>query len=307
LQGARGRGDYARSGGVVTNLEFDTPLAFLRLGLAGADRELLRSGLEAAQHLLDHDVDPASGLPCRHGSDHRSGPAEPGHVWLEGLLLAGCIAADDRLIAGARSIAHSLARHPPRPLERSAGAAGLERGRDFAWPLLALEAWLRHEPSPSCARAADAYAAAIAERWDHAAGVVRFAEGEQRGQTYEERTWLTGGMLLPALRAHLGRRADRRIAAIVRALERRLAELLRTGREGVPVRVWVRKGRIVGELRLRRVPEAFFVLAGLATGDLLRMLGRDPVQRALRDVPPPDDPDLATSFTIAGRCTWILR
>jgi hypothetical protein len=299
LPGPRGAGDFARSGGVVTNLEFDTPLAFLRLGLATADAELLRRGLAAAQHLVDHDLDRVSGLPFRHGTDHRRGPPEPGHTWIEGLLLGGCLAADDELIAGARSIAHSLARHPPRP------AGDREHARDFAWPLLALETWLRFDDSASCERAADAFADAIAARWDAAAGAVRFGEGE-RGQVYEERLWLTGGMLLPALRAHLLRRADARIGIIVDELERRLAQLVRRGREGVPVRCWLRDGRIVAEVRLRQMPEVFFVLEGLAAPDLLRLLKRDHIQRAA-SVADAEDPDLSTSFTLAARCAWILR
>ena len=86
LPGLRGAGDYARSGGVVTNLEFDTTLALLRLGLALGDEALLQRARRSALHLCDRDLDERTGLPFRHGPDHRAASPEPGHAWLQGLL-----------------------------------------------------------------------------------------------------------------------------------------------------------------------------------------------------------------------------
>ena len=89
--------------------------------------------------------------------------------------------------------------------------------------------------------------------------------------------------------------------------ERRLAALVRQGKEGVPLHYWVRDGKIVGQARTTGRAGIFMLLEGLNRRDLARCLARAQVQRALRDVPAHDDPDLATSFSIAARCRGILR
>ena len=121
LPGDRGRGDYGRAGGVVTNLEFDTCLALVRLALAGEQQGILQRALESAWHLLDRDLDQATGLPYRHGRDHRQSQPEIGPVWLQGLLLVGCVFADRELIAAARSIGNSLGQR----LRKASPLAGL--------------------------------------------------------------------------------------------------------------------------------------------------------------------------------------
>src|SRR5262249_28372034 len=134
LPGARGAGDFGRSGGVVTNLEYDTTWALLRLALALADEDLLLRARRCAWHPIDRDLDAARGLPFAHGKEHRSSPAEPGHVWLRGLLWTAAVTADDELLGGARQIAHALAAMPAR------GEGRQERARDYGWPLQELEA-----------------------------------------------------------------------------------------------------------------------------------------------------------------------
>src|SRR5690606_15079637 len=121
---------YGRSNGVVTNLEFDTALGFARLWLAHEDPALLRRALDSARHLIDRDLD-ADGLPFRHGKDHRVAANEPGHTWLAGLLLVGCLSADDELIAAAGTIARGLARRPAQGGEDERSAAP---GADGAAP-----------------------------------------------------------------------------------------------------------------------------------------------------------------------------
>lgn len=301
LPGLRGRGDYGRSGDVVTNLEFDTALGFVRLGLATSSPKLLQRGLDSARHLADRDLHPRSGLPYRHGPGHRVVKPEPGHAWLTGVLLAGCVSADDGLIAAAGTIAHGLARHPPRGEDLS------DRARDYGWPLHELEAWLRFSDDRICRRTADRLARNLAGRWDSRNGVLRFGEGERRRGFYEERAWITGGILVPALRRHLERRPDEDLAGVLEATEQRLLGLVLQGRPGLPVRYWVRDGEVTGQVRLRGVPEAYMLLEGIAPRALRRCLSRKVVRGALRDVPPEDDPNLATSFSIAARCSWVLR
>jgi hypothetical protein len=287
---------------VVTNLEFDTALGLVRLGLVTGEKVLLRRAVAAARHLVDRDLDARSGLPFRHGPDHRVNPPEPGHAWLTGLLLVGCVTADDELIAAAGSIASGLARYPAR------GQGEDDRARDLGWPLLELETWLRFRPDDqACSRAADRLAQQLCGRWDARAQVLRFGEGERRRGAYLERAWLTGGILLPALRAHLARRPEPDLARIVARLEHRLATLVCQGRPGVPVRYWLADGALDTQIRLRGVPEAFLVLEGLPPPALDRALRRSGVRKALDGVLRENDPDLATTWSKVARCAWVLR
>ncbi|HLU39844.1 MAG TPA: hypothetical protein VK081_10680, partial [Planctomycetota bacterium] len=302
LPGVRGAGDYARGEGIVTNLEFDTTLGFVRLGLAVGDHDLLARGAWSARHLVDHDLDRESGLPFCHGPDHRANPPEPGHCWLHGVLLTGCVLADDDLLAGAASIARGLARHPRvRPQRRAH-----DRARDVGWPLHELEVFLRFRAEPAVRRAADALAAELLARFDPRAGVVRFGEGERRGG-YEERALVTGGILIPALRAYAERTGDARARAVVAESEARLLHLLRRGQQGIPIRYFVGRDGLGRELRLSGTAEAFLVLEGLAAADLPRVLARGQVAACLEGVPRADADDVATQFSIAARCTWVLR
>lgn len=300
MPGVRGKGDYQRSRGVITNLEFDTTLGFARLGLAMENGPLLSRALAAARHLADRDIHP-SGLPFCHGQGHRAASPEPGHAWLTGLLLVGCVTADRDLIRVAGGIAHGLARRPPQ------GEGEEERARDYGWPLLELEAWLRFRDDDACRRAADRFAASILSRWDARNRVLRFGEGERQRRTYEERAWLTGGILLPALRAYAMRVPGSGVRETIAHLERRLVTLVTQGKAGIPVRYWITAGDVRGQVRLRGVPEVFMTLEGVADRDLAKCLRRSMVSKALAGVPRFPDEDLPTAFSIAARCSWVLR
>ena len=97
------------------------------------------------------------------------------------------------------------------------------------------------------------------------------------------------------------------MSEVIRHLERRLVTLLTNGKPGIPVRYWIGDGEIHGQVRLSQVPEAFMVLEGLAEKDLAKCLKRSIVAKALFGVPLQHDEDLATSFSIAARCAWVLR
>ncbi|MGE3171314.1 MAG: hypothetical protein AB7O97_01730 [Planctomycetota bacterium] len=302
LPGMRGRGDYGRSGDVITNLEFDTTLALLRLGLALGDDDLLLRARRAAWHLCDRDLDAATGLPFGHGPDHRHTPPAPGHAWLQGLLWVGALWADDELLAAARQIAHGLASVPPM------GEGVEDRARDYGWPLLELEACLRLLDDPRLARAADALAAAIARRYRPELHVFAFGEGEAgRGPGYFERAWVTGGVLLPALRAHLERRPDRALRAMVDDVTRALTARIGQGRGGLPTHWRVVPGAVFAEHRAVCDPKAFLLLEALGPRELQRLLRRPEALDGLLGTPVLDDPDLATSLTMAARCDWVYR
>src|SRR5690606_8813496 len=165
--GPRGAGDYVRGpdGSVVTNLEFDHTLGFLNLALATGDRECLRRAHASARHLVDRDLDARSGLPFRHGRDHRSVPPEPGHVWVSGLLRVGCTFADRDLIEQALVVGRALA---ARMRARTPREGPFDRLRDEAWPLWELERLLRFCDAAPLRSAADGIAAGMLARWDPA-------------------------------------------------------------------------------------------------------------------------------------------
>jgi len=301
MPGQRGRGDFSRSGGIVTNLEFDTSLALLRLGLASGDREAVAQGFRAAGHLHDRDLDLLTGLPFAHGRSHRAGRVESGHAWLQGLLLTGLIMADDERIDAARGLGAALAARPPR------GKGRFERARCYAWPLLELEALLAVDPDPVLAAAADRLARAIDLRFDASCGTWRFGEGEVGGGVYLERGWITGGLVVPAMRRHLARRSDPEMAARVRQVQAALLENIGSGRAGLPTHWRCAGGRTFAQHRVERDPKALWLLDGLEPPDLRRLLRREEVRDCIAEVPDFDDPDLPTSFSIVARCRWVYR
>lgn len=302
LPGERGAGDFQRSGGVVTNNEFDTALGLLRLALATGDRDALLRGLRCARHLCDRDLDARTGLPFPHGAGHRTGVPVPGHVWLQGLLLAGLLTADDDLVAAARSIGRALAARPPL------GGGRFERARDFAWPLLELEGLLAVDPDPAVAAAADRLARAVDARFDPRTRTFRFGEGEVAERVYLERAWITGGLVLPALRRHLLRRPDAGIAEHVGIVERALLDRIDTARAGLPTH-WrcTDGGEVFAEHRVERDVRALLMLEGLAPAELRRLLGREELRGCLTEVLLADDPDLPTAFSMVARCGWVYR
>ena len=302
LPSARGEGDYARSGGIVTNLEFDTTLALLRLGLALGDVELLHRARRSALHLCDIDLDARTGLPFQHGVDHRSAAPEPGHVWLQGLLWASAVFADDRMLVAAQRIARALAALP------TAAEGEAERARDFAWPLRELEAYLALRDDPVVAAAADSMAAAIAARYRPDLRTFCFGEGAfVEGDGYFERAWLTGGVVVPALRAHLQRRPDRELQRALDEATQALMDRIGQGRGGIPTHWRALRGSVFAEHRAEHDPKAFLMLECAPRKELARLLQRAHVQRGLSETPSLDDPDLATSFSMIARCEWVYR
>jgi hypothetical protein len=301
LPGLRGAGDYGRSGGVVTNGEFDTSLALLHCALGLPDAPSFARAYRAAQHLVDRDIDLRTGLPFVHGLDHRSSAPEPGHCWLQGLLWVGLLAADDELLLAAGNLGHALAAHPPH------GTGAQERLRDYAWPLLELEALLAVVDDSGLAGAADRYAESIARRFDPVGHTFRFGEGQLGGGVYLERGWLTGGLLLPALRAHLRRRPDARLAEHVAAVEQMLLERIGKNGQGLPTHWRCAGADVFAEHREEHTAEAAFLLDVLAPVELARLFRRSTVRAAIDEIPKPEDPDLATQLTLLARTSWLWR
>jgi hypothetical protein len=301
LPGARGAGDYGRSGGIVTNLEYDTTFALLRAACAFGDAKLLRRAQRAAWHLRDRDLDGSTGLPFAHGPDHRHSLPQPGHCWLQGVLWVGLLTADDDCLATARQLGRALAAQTPM------GTGANERLRDYAWPLLELEALLAIEADPIVLRAADRLAFSIGRRWDPAARTFRFGEGEVAADIYLERGWLVGGLLLPALRAHLRRRPNATLEVAVAAVQQALQDRIGSGGPGLPTHWRLCRGVAFAEHREGGTATAAFVLDGLSAADRTRFLRRPSVRTALADLPRVDHPDLATELSLLLRSDWVWR
>lgn len=301
LAGVRGAGDFVRSGDVITNNEFDTAYALLRCAIAFGDPAAFAQARRAAEHLVDRDLDLRSGLPFRHGQGHRTGVPEAGHAWVRGLLWVALLTADDELLQAARNLARALAGAVPM------GEGRQECARDYAWPLAELEAVLVLGPDAPLERAADRLAMSIARRYDATLHTFRFGEGELGGGAYLERAWITGGLVVPALQAHLRRRPDADLGDRVADVQRLLVEQLGKARRGLPTHWSWYRGRLVHEKRVCEVAAAGLMLEGLPSDELHRLVQRVAFRSSLGDVPARDDPDLATSFTLLARCDWVWR
>jgi hypothetical protein len=210
--------------------------------------------------------------------------------------------ADDRMLVTSQRIARALAALP------SSAEGEAERARDYAWPLRELEAYLSLRDDSVVAAAADSMAAAIAARYRPDLRTFCFGEGSfVEGNGYFERAWLTGGVVVPALRAHLQRRPDRELQ---RALDETIAALMERigqGRGGIPTHWRALRGSVFAEHRAEHDPKAFLMLECAPRKELARLLQRAHVQRGLSETPSLDDPDLATSFSMIARCEWVYR
>ena len=132
------------------------------------------------------------------------------------------------------------------------------------------------------------------------------AIGDRLSITKGEDTWHVIVAALPSRRGPASE-AQACFTETAESLERRLIALMLDGRAGLPLRCWLRDGEIVGQSRQTQRVEAFMLLEGLPDRALSRALGRRTVQRALAGVPAADDPSLATAFSIAARCRWLMR
>ena len=300
MQSARGRGDFRRSGGVVTNNEYDTTFALLRTAVGMRHARAFRLALRSAGQLRDRDLDLRTGLPFVHGSTHRSGIPEPGHVWLRGAMWVGLITADDELLTAVHALARALATQLPRGTGRN------DRLRAHAWPLAELEAVLAQHRDPLLVRAADRLAGSLLLRFDDRTGTFRFGEG-RRERGYFERGWLTAGLLLPALERHLDRRPDAALRRCVEAARAAVRARIGGGGGGLPTHWRVGRAGTFAEHREFASARATWLLESLDVRTLRRLLGRSGVRRAVDATPPFDDPDLPTSFTMVARLDWVWR
>ncbi len=310
LPGAPGRlgsGDFTRGTeqATVTNLEFDTALGFLRLALSEGDPACLERAQRAARHTLDVDLDVRSGLPFRHGPDHRVARSEPGHVWTTGIALVGAVFGEAEIFEGGLGIAQALAARVLGPEPRE---GPFDRLRDEAWPLHELEQMLQITDHPSLRRAADAVAGRMLARFDPRLGCLRYGEGETRaGRVYRDRLWLSLGLAVPALEMHATRTGDARALEAVASIRQVGVGLLASGRSGLPLTISLADEAQPSAVWTSRAAEGYLLLEGLTPDALRSALGRSHVRRALEGALDHDHEDLATRFSIAARCAWVAR
>jgi hypothetical protein len=301
MAGQRGQGDFQRGNDEVTNLEFDTILALIRCAIGLQDEHAWLMAQRSMRHFLDRDLDRRTGLPFRHGLRHRSVAPDPGHVWLQGLLWVALLTADDAALVTACEVAHALALQSPVAKGR------FERARDYAWPLLEMEALLTFHSTMRLTAAANRHAAAIAGRFDPLANTFRFGEGELGGEVYLERAWLTAGLVIPALKAHLRRVQSVKIRASIQAVEDALMKQIGRGSRGMPTHWRITNGRVHAVHYERAAARGAWLVEPFGLREQRRIFGNSAVRRTMAKTPSLKHADLATEFTKMARCVWVWR
>lgn len=193
-------GDYRKSHGIWANQEYDPAFGMLRRYLmTGSDRDL-GMARRALDHWLCYDRagtdDPFAmeGTPWMHGADHRSCRTEPGHMWLESLLLYALMTGESEYRDAAVAVGRCLAKELPR-------LAKTRLERSLSWALLGFVALV------------EAGHGGFREAMDRTAAILRSRQAEcgliaLRGGRVEDvpclvaNTWVTGGITVEALYRH---------------------------------------------------------------------------------------------------------
>jgi hypothetical protein len=193
-------GDCRKSYGIWANLEFDPAYGLLSL--------FLRTGnprhFAMARTMLDHwllydragkeDPDAPEGTPWQHGSDHRSGRSETGHMWIDGLLLFYLLTGEDEYRDAALKVGDIMA-------GQIAGLKGTRLERNVSWTLVALSALVaageeRFRPPMN-------RAAAILLSKQLGCGLFGFKTARCSDRDcFEVNTWVTAGVSVEALYRH---------------------------------------------------------------------------------------------------------
>lgn len=193
-------GDYRKEYGIWANQEYDPAFGLLKRYLwTGSSRDL-----SMAESMLSHwlcfdragNKDPAAwpGVPWMHGRCHRSGRNEPGHAWLDGLLLFHTLTGEERHLQGAKKIGDYFA-------GSLVGLKDTELERTVSWSLHGLSALVEagHE---GYSRAMEQAAAMLRSR-QVASGFFGFRKSLcEEESCYESNTWVTSGITAPALLRH---------------------------------------------------------------------------------------------------------
>ena len=117
----------------------------------------------------------------------------------------------------------------------------------------------------------------------------------------------TGDEALRAARAALIVANAIPTARVAVAVGRAILELQLDGRSGIALQVMRSARGPFDAARVAGAAEAVLLLDGLLPKDRGRVLARAGLRRALDDVLSHEHDDLATRFSIIGRCEWVMR
>lgn len=146
IKGMLNQGDFKMDYGDWGNNEYDLAYAlYLQYLRTGNPIYKQRADLQAL-HYRDVDINhmpgDRKGMVHKHGSSHRSGEADAGHMWVQGLLMHSLLNRDPRSLMVAQSVGSFISRH------LSKGHAA-ESERELGWPLIALTSLQWHAPDPT--------------------------------------------------------------------------------------------------------------------------------------------------------------
>lgn len=218
IVGFRDFGDY-RLGRGFANLEFDPACAIQLLALGSGDARHATLARDMLRHFATYDLSGGErgtpdGVPWMHGDDHRSFEVEPGHVFLDGLVLAALTGWDDGSVLG-RAASGTLA--------LAARSDAFERERDYGWMIRAL-ATLAVTFGADDARSRMRELGSELLEFQAPSGAFRIDRGDSRSGAsgaYVVTPWLTALVTTEALhrwRIDAESRADPELPAVRRAL-----------------------------------------------------------------------------------------
>jgi|GEM_PF-2653430 len=193
-------GDYRKAYGIWANGEYDPAAGLIKRYLWTGDAEDLAMAKRILDHWLIHDragredPDADEGLPWMHGSEHRSGEIEIGHMWLEGALLYGLLTGERVYLDAAYRIGEYFAQQTSR-----LRSTRLERS--VAWALIGLCA-LVDAGQERFRDAMDRVAAGLRRRQADSGLMVFKTTKYAEEECYEINTWVSAGITAEALFQH---------------------------------------------------------------------------------------------------------
>jgi len=260
-------GDWLMGRETVGNLEYDTVLGLLQRAHGLSDVRAFETALTCLDQSLARDRDAGdTGLFIPHGAGHRGAQVEPGHHWIEGVLLAEHWTMDPLLTLEVdRILASQLRTFTGLTLDQALP-------RDLGWGLLALGSGaVRSQDHAGYRRAVLRWRRHILAR-QHARGPLCLVPDRGRKGLFRINPFVQGGILAPALARSLlfcPSGADRkRIRRLARFLARHGMTLV-DGVSALPRRITFdsRAGRVTGFSAPAEGEHAALFLAGITAAD----------------------------------------
>jgi len=301
-------GDYRMESGQFANCEFDPAYGLIKRFMISGRIKDLSSAEIMLKHWLrfdrtgDWDLSFPKGISWVHGTNHRSGKVEPGHMWVDGALLFSRLTGEYEYAEAAKMIGDHLKGQSLHTRDRI-------RERSVSWSLIALTALV------------DAGMPGFEETMNRLAAKIRSVQADvgyfcfekkKRDEVslYAANSWVTSGITMEALYRHFFLTRDMRsMESLVKAAGW-LKEACRSKTSGIWAQnllystedeslVIERGGRVKQE-------DACFLALGLAragyvSGDAgLKRMARHLLEEGLRELQqnPPRYPGRALSVVM---------